>query len=83
MVDALLEIHSGNWDDDIAVTHTYSHLGNGPITVSGELRVETSFQAGRDIEVTSSGYGIVLLGGDGNKYRLQIDNEGNLRATVV
>jgi hypothetical protein len=98
MVDALLELHNGNWDDDINISHSFTgdlDLNNNDIlnvsdidvhdnvTVSGEIRVETTIEAGSDIEITASGAGLILLGGDGRRWRLQVDNEGNLMTTSI
>lgn len=73
---------SGNITSEATVQaeHVYS---TDDITASGEIRSETRIEAGQDIEVTASGYGIVLISPDGTRWRIQIDNQGALNTTIL
>ena len=53
------------------------------MTISGEMRVETRIEAGQDVEVTASGYGVVLRSPNGARWRLHVDNSGELYTTAI
>lgn len=51
------------------------------ITAADLLSQDVDF--GQDVEITSSGYGLIMSSPDGTRWRLQVDNSGALTTTVV
>jgi hypothetical protein len=51
---------------------------------SGVIRAQSKLEvASGDVEVLFSGFGLVMTSSDGTKFRLQIDNGGNLITTAI
>jgi len=79
------DLNCGGYDaryvQQLEVINTATISGN--LTTSGTFRAETTVQVGQDIEVTSSGFGYVMSSADGTRWRLQIDDSGNLFTTSI
>jgi hypothetical protein len=79
------DLNHGGYDaryiQQLEVIDTATISGN--LSTSGTCRVETTLQVGQDIEITSSGYGYIMSSASGTKWRLQIDDSGNLFTTSL
>jgi hypothetical protein len=52
--------------------------GNFVVLANGVMSVVTSITAANDIEITNSANGLILKSANGTRYRLKVDNAGNL-----